>query len=52
MENIYVSLDEARVELKRRWNDVELKKRVEEELGEKFMPSFRDKQRGVTFQLK
>jgi hypothetical protein len=30
-DSIYVSLDEARTELARRWNDVELKKRVEAE---------------------
>jgi len=47
MENIYVSLDEARSEIKRRWNDVELKKRIEVELGEKFMPSFKNKPRGL-----
>jgi len=47
MENIYVSLDEARSEIKRRWNDVELKKRIEVELGEKFMPYFSEKPRAV-----
>jgi hypothetical protein len=30
--NIYVSLDEAREELKKRWADLELRKRVEKEL--------------------
>ena len=49
MNNIYVSLDEAREELKKRWNDAELKKRIEDELGEKFMPYFKDKPRGVLF---
>ena len=48
-DNIYVSLDEAREEIKKRWADVELRKRVEDELGEKFMPSFKDNPRGVSF---
>ena len=49
MENIYVSLDEARSEIKRRWNDVELREKIKKELGEKFMPSFKDNPRGVIF---
>lgn len=49
MENIYVSLDEAREEIKRRWNDVELKKKIEAELGDKFMPSFKNEPRAVLF---
>ncbi len=48
-DNIYVSLDEAREEIKKRWNDVELRKKVEAELGNKFMPSFKNEPRGVTF---
>lgn len=36
-DNIYVSLDEAREEIKKRWADLELRKRVEVELGENFM---------------
>ena len=36
----YFSLDEAREEIKKRWNDVELKKKVEEELGKNFIPFF------------
>jgi hypothetical protein len=48
-EDIYVSLDEAREELKKRWNDVELKKRIEEELGDKFMPYFSEVPRSVLF---
>jgi hypothetical protein len=39
-KDIYVSLDEAREELKKRWNDVELKKRIEDELGYYFWPEF------------
>lgn len=38
--DVYVSLDEARTELKKRWLDVELKKKVEMELGERFLPNF------------
>lgn len=30
-------------------NDLELRERIEKELGDKFMPSFKDKPRGVTF---
>ncbi len=48
-DNIYVSLDEARNELKKRWADVGLRKRVEEELGENFMPQFKSRPRGVSF---
>lgn len=45
--NIYVSLDEARAEIKRRWNDAELKKKIEAELGEKFIPPFQKNPRVV-----
>ncbi|MFZ2975657.1 MAG: hypothetical protein WA055_03475 [Candidatus Moraniibacteriota bacterium] len=48
-ENIYVSLDEAREEIKKRWNDVELRKKVEEELEDNFMPEFKDNPRAVLF---
>lgn len=47
--NIYFSLDGAREEIKKRWNNLELRKAVEEELGDKFMPSFKEKPRGCTF---
>lgn len=46
-ENIYISLDEAREELKKRWNDKELKKKIEDELGENFWPEFQSKPRGL-----
>ena len=46
---MYVSLDEARAELKRRWADVDLKKRIEAELGDLFMPTFANKPRGISF---
>ena len=46
----YYSLDEAREEIKKRWNDVELKKKIEEELGQNFIPFFNsDKPRSVLF---
>ena len=47
--NIYSSLDEAREELKKRWNDEELKKKIEEELGSYFIPQFKIEPRGITF---
>lgn len=46
-DNIYVSLDEAREEIKKRWNDEALRKKIEDELGSNFMPSFRDMPRSV-----
>lgn len=49
MEIPYVSLDEARSEVARRWSDSVLRRRVEAELGENFMPAFRDRPRGVLF---
>lgn len=45
--NLYVSLDEAREELKKRWNDVELRKKVEKELGENFWSEFKLKPRSL-----
>lgn len=47
IDNIYVSLDEAREEIKKRWHDVELRKKIEAELGDKFLPPFAEKPRGV-----
>lgn len=48
-EDIYVSLDEAREEIKKRWADTDLKKRIEDELGEKFMSQFYEIPRTVSF---
>jgi len=48
-KNTYLSLDEARDELKQRWNNFDLKKKIEEELGDKFMPIFKENPRGVSF---
>lgn len=46
----YYSLDEAREEIKKRWNDVELKKKIEEELGKNFISFFSsDNPRSVLF---
>lgn len=49
MNGIYVSLDEARSEVKTRWNNGELRKRVEDELGDSFIESFRNAPQGVSF---
>jgi hypothetical protein len=46
-DKIYFSLDEAREELKKRWADTELRKKVEAELGENFIPNFGEKKRAV-----
>lgn len=46
--NIYTSLDEARVEIQRRWNDEELKKKVAEYLG-KMPEPLCDEPRAVLF---
>ncbi|MEW6740926.1 MAG: hypothetical protein AB1325_13610 [Nitrospirota bacterium] len=46
-DNIYFSLDEARKELKKRRNDLELREKIEKELGEKFLPPFRKGPRAV-----
>ncbi|MEI6191276.1 MAG: hypothetical protein WCP24_02840 [bacterium] len=47
----YYSLDEAREEIKKRWADVELKKKIEEELGADFISSFKyiDMPRSILF---
>jgi hypothetical protein len=47
VDNIYVSFDEARAESARRGSDAGLRSRVEAELGEHFMPAFRDLPRGL-----
>lgn len=52
MENddiYYFSLDEAREEIKKRWADEDLRRKVEEELGDKFIPEFKNEPRGVAF---
>jgi len=46
--NIYYTLDEAAEEIKKRWSDKILKRKVEEFLSNKFIPGFfADKQRAV-----
>jgi hypothetical protein len=44
---IHLSHDEARAELKKRWENVELRKAIEEELGENFWKEFKDSPRGL-----
>lgn len=46
-DKIYFSLDEAREEIKKRWNNVELKKAVENELGDNMIPYFTDTPQSV-----
>lgn len=48
-ESIYISLDEAREEIAKRWKDEDLKKKIEEELGDKFMKNLFSEPRGVYF---
>ncbi len=45
----YFSLDEAREEIKKRWNDLELKKRIEEELGSDFITFFKDSPKAISW---
>lgn len=47
INDIYVSLDEAREEVKKRWNDVELRKKIEDELGNNFMLQFKNEPRAL-----
>jgi len=48
-KNIYSSLDEARGALKKRWEDGDLKKKIEAELGGNLMPSFSNDLRAVLY---
>ena len=51
-DGIYFSLDEARAELARRWQDTALRVAVETELGEWFVPEFQARPRAtITRQL-
>lgn len=45
----YMSLDEARSELHRRWNDAGLRSAVESALGQRFMEAFRNTPRAWAF---
>lgn len=47
--SVYVSLDEAREELEKRWNNAELKRKIEIELGGRFIKEFANRPRGVLF---
>jgi len=48
-EELYMSLDQARKELLKRRQDTDLKKKIEEELGDKLISKFTDSARGVAF---
>lgn len=50
-KDIYVSMDEAREEIKKRWDNVELKKAVEEELGDLFWPELKNEPRSVLWRF-
>lgn len=45
----YYSLDEAREEIKKRWSNLELKKQIEEELGDDFISSFKDSPKAISW---
>lgn len=49
MTDIYFSLDEARAELARRWQNLELRTAVEAELGQLFFPECREQPRAFLF---
>lgn len=40
IEDVYTTLSEAKKEIERRWNDTELRKKVEEFLGEDHLPKY------------
>jgi hypothetical protein len=46
-QNIHISLDEAREEIKKRWDNTDLKKAIEEELGTNLIAKFNKKRRAV-----
>lgn len=45
--DIYISLDDARREVRRRWADVDLRRRVAAVLGDNFWPEFTTRPRGL-----
>lgn len=47
--NIYFTLDQAREELKRRWINIDLKNKIENEISNNFIMNFKSNPRGVTF---
>lgn len=49
--SMYTTLDGAREELSKRWRDIELKKRIEVELADKFLPLFKKNARAVLFRV-
>lgn len=46
---IYWTLDDARTEIAKRSRDLELRKKIEEELGDLFIPDFSGKPRSISF---
>jgi hypothetical protein len=48
-DGLYLSLDEARKQLHKRWCNTELKQQIEVELGDRLWPAFSDKPRAVLF---
>jgi hypothetical protein len=48
-DNFYLSIDEARAELTRRWNDLELRRAVEKEIGPCFIDLFKKGPRGCYY---
>ncbi|MEI6420055.1 MAG: hypothetical protein WCO30_00335 [bacterium] len=46
---LYFTLDEAREEIKKRWGNVELRKKIEADLGVLFMPDFLNAPRSISF---
>lgn len=47
--DLHLSLDAARTEIRRRWEDINLRITIEDELGDKFMPNFKKSPRAVSF---
>jgi hypothetical protein len=47
LEDIYTTLDEAKIEIKKRWNDPELKRKVDEYLGDNIPPIIRDEPKAI-----
>lgn len=51
VEELYTPLSVAKEEIQRRWNDKELRKKVEDFLGEEFPEMFKDEPRAVLFRF-
>lgn len=48
-DNIYFPLDETRAELAKRWQNIELRAMIEDELGERFFSECREQPRAFLF---